>query len=426
MTEKIPILGSKAVIFQNKFGVWQFRFYVKQAKKYVEKSLRTKEKTIALERGEDLYIEIRNDIKKGKSFVGLSIKDGVSAYLEYRKKEVGMGDNGIVEGRYHTIVSHLKRFLTFVNKDAKVADLGVETLTNYEVEGEELSYLVFRTRQKAAPSTIRNEMATINACQRYLYDIKKVASVPRFILPKMRAKQYDVDTQELVRRQTFTRDEYKAFFEALRKYVSKTQNIFETDEEYLERELFRHWVLFAANSGCRMGELRQLKWDCVSTETDGGGNRRELLLAKVFIRRETTKVRQSRTLYCRGGQYIDRWQNLLRKHKKKAEGYVFSIEGDKEYPKTNFHRHWKRVMRLSDISGERKPQLVPYSLRHYMITQRVMSGCKFSDVAYMCGTSVKQIEATYYHLNEAMMKTTARADYIERDGKIIPIGNDIQ
>jgi len=71
-------------------------FYVKQAKKYVEKSLRTKEKTIALERGEDLYIEIRNDIKKGKSFVGMTIKDGVNAYLEYRQTEVGMGDDGIV------------------------------------------------------------------------------------------------------------------------------------------------------------------------------------------------------------------------------------------------------------------------------------------------------------------------------------------
>ena len=71
-TEKISILGSKAVIFQNKFNVWQFRFYVKQAKKYVEKSLRTKEKTTAIERGEDLYIEIRNDIKKGKSFFSIT------------------------------------------------------------------------------------------------------------------------------------------------------------------------------------------------------------------------------------------------------------------------------------------------------------------------------------------------------------------
>ena len=79
-------------------------------------------------------------------------------------------------------------------------------------------------------------------------------------------------------------------------------------------------------------------------------------------------------------------------------------------------------MRLTDIPKQRQSELVPYSLRHYMITQRVMSGCKFSDIAYMCGTSIKQIEATYYHLNEDMMKSTALATYIRRNGRIIPIG----
>ena len=83
------------------------------------------------------------------------------------------------------------------------------------------------------------------------------------------------------------------------------------------------------------------------------------------------------------------------------------------------------IMLMTDIPKDRQKELVPYSLRHYMITQRVMSGCKFSDVAYMCGTSVNQIEKTYYHLNEAMMKTTAMATYVKRDGKVIPIGSQI-
>ena len=127
-------------------------------------------------------------------------------------------------------------------------------------------------------------------------------------------------------------------------------------------------------------------------------------------------------MYCRGGEYIERWKKLLQQYGKSAEGYVFSIEGENQFPKTNFHRHWKRVLRLTTIPTERQKELVPYSLRHYMITQSVMSGCKFSDVAYMCGTSVSQIEKTYFHLNEAMMKTTALATYVKRDGKVIPIG----
>ena len=73
-------------------------------------------------------------------------------------------------------------------------------------------------------------------------------------------------------------------------------------------------------------------------------------------------------------------------------------------------------MSLSKIDKVRQKTLVPYSLRHFCITQRVMAGIRFEDVAFMCGTSVKQIEATYYHLNEAMMKRTATARYEMRDG----------
>ena len=422
-TDKIPILGSKAVIFKNKYDVWQFRMYVKNARRYVEKSLRTKERALAEERAEDLYIEIRNDMKLGKSFFAITIKEGVALYLEYRKQDVGIADIGIVEGRYRTIATHTNHYLEYVNKDTKVSDLGINTLVHYVRESVETSYVLFRSKQKASVSTIRNEMSTINACQRYLYDFRKVASVPRFSLPKMPMRRFDVN-EELVRRQTFERDEYESFYTALRSYVAKKKNHL-TDEEYLERELVRHWILFAANSGLRSGEQRQIKWTDISVEVEGGGNKQEIKLAKVLVRKETSKVRMPRTLYCRGGDYIERWSKLLRQYGKSAEGFAFSVEGKNEFPKTTFHKHWKRIMLLTDIPKDRQNELVPYSLRHYMITQRVMSGCKFSDIAYMCGTSVTQIEKTYYHLNEEMMKTTAMATYVKRDGKIIPIGAQI-
>ena len=111
-TDKIPILGSKAVIFKNKYDVWQFRMYVKNARRYVEKSLRTKERALAEERAEDLYIEIRNDMKLGKSFFAISIKEGVSLYLEYRKQDIGIADVGIVEGRYRNSVFPSSAWLT--------------------------------------------------------------------------------------------------------------------------------------------------------------------------------------------------------------------------------------------------------------------------------------------------------------------------
>ena len=54
-----------------------------------------------------------------------------------------------------------------------------------------------------------------------------------------------------------------------------------------------------------------------------------------------------------------------------------------------------------------------------MITQRIMSGVDFPAIADMCGTSITQIERTYYHLNEAILLTNAVADYrVDSDGMI--------
>jgi len=50
-----------------------------------------------------------------------------------------------------------------VKNDAKVKDLGINTLISYEREGGTTEYELFRKRQKAADSTIRNEIATITA-----------------------------------------------------------------------------------------------------------------------------------------------------------------------------------------------------------------------------------------------------------------------
>ena len=54
-----------------------------------------------------------------------------------------------------------------------------------------------------------------------------------------------------------------------------------------------------------------------------------------------------------------------------------------------------------------------------MITQRIMSGLDFRAIADMCGTSITQIERTYYHLNDTIRLTNAVADYrVDSDGTI--------
>ena len=48
-----------------------------------------------------------------------------------------------------------------------------------------------------------------------------------------------------------------------------------------------------------------------------------------------------------------------------------------------------------------------------------MSGLDFRAIADMCGTSITQIERTYYHLNDTIRLANAVADYrVDFDGTI--------
>ncbi len=66
-SDRLGVLGGKAIIKQNKFGVWQFRMWISSEKKYVEKSLRTKKKTDALDLAEELYIQLLNKYENRKN-----------------------------------------------------------------------------------------------------------------------------------------------------------------------------------------------------------------------------------------------------------------------------------------------------------------------------------------------------------------------
>ena len=83
--------------------------------------------------------------------------------------------------------------------------------------------------------------------------------------------------------------------------------------------------------------------------------------------------------------------------------------------------HWHKMIKLAAIPERETSDLVPYSLRHFMITQRIMSGLGFKKIADMCGTSVAQIEKTYYHLNDEIRITNAVADYRRREDGTIEV-----
>jgi integrase len=202
----------------------------------------------------------------------------------------------------------------------------------------------------------------------------------------------------------------------MRTYTAKHNKL--DDAELRVRKIVQHYVLIAANSGLRVGEQRQLRWSDVQIEQHKV-NGEQQKLARIHVRAETSKVRTSRTFLCRNGQYFERLQEISKP--KSADELIFTVDNANELSKRTLLYHWHKMIELVDIADREVRDLVPYSLRHFMITQRIMSGLTFRQIADMCGTSVAQIEKTYYHLNDEIRLTNAVADYRRRDDGTIEV-----
>ena len=82
-------------------------------------------------------------------------------------------------------------------------------------------------------------------------------------------------------------------------------------------------------------------------------------------------------------------------------------------------KYFKTMLEAAEIEDVAGIGIVLYSLRHFMITQRIMAGLSYRQVADMCGTSIIIIEKKYWHLNDEIRLTSALADYRRRnDGTI--------
>ncbi len=370
---EIPIFNDALVYVRD--GHWQFRMYVAAEKKYVVRSLKTRNRATAISKAEDMYHEILMEVKSGKKLFSLTTKEAVAEYLKYRYKDIAT--KGIVVGRFTTITSHLNHFLDFIGRDTRMKDLGVDHMEDY---------YGFRLGEKASQSTIFNEQSTINAMMKWLYRNGNT-NFESFIYRPVKK----IDTRaEDIRKATITDDEYTALYTAARSYVKRAEG-----EEYLEREIARHWILINANCGMRNGEARQLKVSDTEIFTVKASNELDRTLVKLNIRAETSKWGKSRTAVCRGGQYFERLKDIL---KSKGSDLVFSVDGNTQFTEKLLLKHFYAICGLAKIRDFRERGISPYSLRHYMITERVRARLNIISVADMCGTSIKEIESTYHHM----------------------------
>jgi integrase len=401
---------------------WQMRMWLGKEKKYARFSLRTRNRDTAIDKAKKYYHELMAQQLAGKTYFSKTTKQGVEEYLKQRALDVEA--ELIVKGRYGTIKTHLEHWLDFIGRDTKLKELERTDCENY---------LHSRTKTKkkinVSQTTVANEQSTINAMLSWLYRRNETYIEAFDFKPLKRIDRGD----EALRRSTFTDEEVIVIKQELEKYITEAKG--NVDEEgNMSKVINGYYLLISIITGLRRGEQLQLKWSDIKwleKNVKGQAEDDTYSLVKITVRAETTKVRKTRHFVVKDWEYFDELFKLLQpryvkanKENKKIKAFgdtfVFSANGMSMLTPRAIGYHFDKMVELAEIKDTDTRDLVPYSFRHYFITDRINRGATPTQVAETCGTSTAQIEKTYYHTSEAKMITNALPQFEYKDGLLIP------
>jgi len=401
---------------------WQMRMWLGKEKKYARFSLRTRNRDTAIDKAKKYYHELMAQQLAGKTYFSKTTKQGVEEYLKQRALDVEA--ELIVKGRYGTIKTHLEHWLDFIGRDTKLKELERTDCENY---------LHSRTKTKkkinVSQTTVANEQSTINAMLSWLYRRNETYIEAFDFKPLKRIDRGD----EALRRSTFTDEEVIVIKQELEKYITEAKG--NVDEEgNMSKIINGYYLLISLITGLRRGEQLQLKWSDIKWLEKNVKRQAEddtYSLVKITVRAETTKVRKTRHFVIKDWEYFDELFKLLQPRYVKANNenkkikafgdtFVFSANGMSMLTPRAIGYHFDKMIELAEIKDTDTRDLVPYSFRHYFITDRINRGATPTQVAETCGTSTAQIEKTYYHTSEAKMITNALPQFEYKDGLLIP------
>lgn len=398
------VYGEAVISLRN--GWWHFRKWIAEEGKDLRISLKTQNEDIAFTKAAQLLVTLKANREQGKKYFSLTAKEGVKRFVE--QKQIELDSGLIVKGRLVTIKTHLKHWLDYVSRDKRLYDMGRNDCYNYF---NKRTKVIKKQTIQVSGTTIANEQSTINAMIGYLFK-NGLIKFDSFDFVKMDKVDRGIDA---IRRATFTDEEMGRILLAIEDY-RKEKNDKEDEEKALIRAVCCYYFEFAAASGLRTGEQRQLRWQDIRMFKEDEGNDDSYLLTEIHVRKETSKVKQSRTFRCAADDLLGDLEKLIyakqvqRSKKKFADCIIFSVNGINAITKRSISYHFGKILEKAEIKDIVKRDLVPYSFRHYFITSMIRSNeISVAEVAKMCGTSLHQIDKTYLHIDDVTMTKNALA-----------------
>lgn len=385
--------------------VWQLRMYVQEEKRYIRESLKTRDKSVAISRAQDRFIYYQAKLRSGDLIFSLNAEKFRERYLKYIDKLVE--DGQMSKGRAGCIRSFTLRYVEFVGKDTKLGSIDKNKFMEYRAFRQ-------KTKKDITMTVVVNELLTIKQMYKWGKSQGLVAQNYEINYGDIKIQKHEV------RRQGYSVNEYKQLINYASKWYTKLPKIIENkDEEIYYRKTIRDFIVLMANYGFRTGELLQLKFKDVKIIDEEK--------ASVFIRAETSKVRQEREVIGRRSDVF-----LRRKEYSKFTSdtdYVFSDYRNKKImSKDNLYKYYRQLIKeVKKQHNDFDEDKDLYGLRHLWITIHLLIGkVDVYTIARYAGTSLTQIQKHYDNVKDKQVSEKILSYKLKFDDKGGVILDDIE
>lgn len=375
---KHSILGGKVHLYKRgRSRFWQCSTFLEGRNR--RKSTGEESLSHAKEIAEDWYMELRGKARAGILPSGRSFADAAKIFTEeYGAITQGRRSPKWVQGHKDRLRLHL---LPFLGK-TPLSDISSGVGQSYRVhrmtkptdwKDEESEW------KPPAWKTIHNEVVTLSMVLKTAQRHGWIDTVPNLSDPYRRQTKIE-------RRPWFTPNEYKLLYEATRRNAAEPK----IPRYKWHAEQLHDFVLFAANTGLRPDELKQIEFRDIEIVDDEYSGDRILEI----------EVRGKRGVgYCKSMpgavRPFERLRDRLRPDGNGTESSAKPGATDKLFP-NEFKKMFNRILNENSLKFDRDNKArTAYSLRHSYICFRLLEGADIYQVAKNCRTSVEMIEKHY-------------------------------
>jgi integrase len=377
--DRVDVRGDGRIILYKREGLknpkWQARIHVPNSSGYKIVSTKTGDVREAERFALDLYEEVYIHVKSGGSIKSRTFRQ---VFEEWEKVVTTIGPTR-QGGSWDSTIERVRSYALEFFGPKKIDDIGPHDFSDFWVWRKS-----HYSRRPPSNPTLRRERTSLLPVFKFAVSRGYISEVPETEAPRARAE----------RRPTFTLDEWRTIARRAREWVKEG----EAKATWRDRYVAQQYFLILANTGMRVGELRQLRWSDLRTVQTENGSR--------LIGYVNGKTGRREVVFQEGAEeYVKRLYDLRCDELKK-------IDADKDQPRPDKNglvvchkdgtpiqtltRSFQSLLDFAEVPTTRDGmERTIYSLRHFYATQRLSHDTSPFLLAKQMGTSVEMLEKFY-------------------------------